>query len=178
MLFKIHRFKQIDSTNEEAFRRAREGASSGSVFIADYQTQGRGKWGRRWVSPKGKDLLFSLLFYPRLKALRAPGLTQVACRSVAKVLEKKFGLQPAFKRPNDLLVEGRKICGVLVEAKGRVNGDLESLVVGVGLNVNSKAQELVPGATSLREVTGRRQSRPLLFKALLNQLGKDLECCF
>lgn len=172
--FRIYRFKRIDSTNRAAFRYADEGAPPGSVFVAEYQTQGRGKWGRHWVSPAGKDLLFSILLCPRWKASRASGVTQIACRSVAKVLEKRFKLHPTFKRPNDILIQGRKVCGLLVESKGRPNGDLDSLVIGVGINVNSQADELVPGATSLLEETGREHSRRLLLRSLTVQLKKDL----
>jgi BirA family biotin operon repressor/biotin-[acetyl-CoA-carboxylase] ligase len=143
--------------------------------VAEHQTQGRGKWGRQWSSPPGKNLLFSLLLYPRLKASHAPLLTQIACRSVAKVLERKFKLQPTFKRPNDVLIRGKKICGVLIEAQGRANGDLESLVIGIGLNVNASPEELVPGATSIREETGRKQARQALLGALLRQLARDLK---
>jgi len=102
-------------------------------------------------------------------------MTQLACRSVARVLEKDLGLPVAFKRPNDLLVKGRKICGVLVEARGRTNGELENLVIGVGLNVNSSPKELVRGATSVRGETGRKQSRAALLKSILNQLKRDLD---
>lgn len=174
--FKIYRFKEIDSTNAAAFRYAQKGGTEGAVFVADYQTQGRGKWGRKWISPPGKNLLFSLLLRPHFKALHAPWVTQLACRSVAKVLKRKFGLHATFKKPNDVLVRGRKICGILVEAQGRSNGHLESLVVGIGLNVNSAPpRELIQSeATSLSRETGRRQSRSLLLKALLAQLKRDL----
>ena len=172
---KIYRFKRIDSTNNAAFRYAERGVPSGSVFVADYQTQGKGKWGRKWLSPRGKNLLFSVLLRPHFKAPQAPGVTQVACRSVAKVLKKKFGLQPTFKRPNDVLVKDRKICGVLVEAKGRSNGDLESLVVGIGLNVNASPRNPVLEATSLWEETGKKQSISVLLKALLTELNRDLK---
>ena len=90
------------------------------------------------------------------------------------MLEKRFGLEPAFKRPNDVLVEGKKICGVLVEAKGLSNGELESLVIGIGLNVNASSREMVPGATSLMEETGRKQPRSAILGALLTQLNRDL----
>lgn len=86
-----------------------------------------------------------------------------------------FKLYPTFKRPNDVLVNGKKICGVLVEAKGQANGAIEKLVVGVGLNVNSSAKELVPNATSLVQETGRRQRRTDLLKALLAQFEHDLK---
>ncbi|MBI4115301.1 MAG: biotin--[acetyl-CoA-carboxylase] ligase [Candidatus Omnitrophica bacterium] len=171
----IHRFKQIDSTNTVAFRYAAGGAPSGSVFVADYQTKGRGKWGRKWISPRGKNLLFSILLRPNFKASHAPWITQIACRSVAKVLGKRYDLTTSFKRPNDVLVNGKKICGVLVEAKGRTDGHIESLVIGIGLNVNTKGEEVFPGATSIYEEYGKRVSREALLKELLQQIAKDLK---
>ena len=171
---KIYRFKRIDSTNRAAFRYAEKGASSGSVFVADYQTKGRGKWGRSWVSPPGKNILFSILLRPKVSASQSAMVTQIACRSVAKILQEKIKLKTTFKRPNDILVGGRKICGVLVESKGRSSGELESLVVGVGLNVNSKPEELVSGATSILAETGKKHSRPQLLENLLLQFRKDL----
>lgn len=175
-MLKIFRFKKVDSTNSAAFRYAeKEEAPSGSVFVADYQTDGRGKWGRKWESPQGKNLLFSILKRPKLTAAQAPLLTQTVCRSVAKVLKEKYDLPLTFKRPNDLLVRGKKICGVLIEAKGRANGHLEALAIGVGLNVNATAKELVPGATSLLEETGKKQSRLTLLDDLLVRLNSDLK---
>ena len=172
---RIYRFKQTDSTNSAAFRFAGKGARAGSVFVTEYQTKGRGKWGRHWVSPRGKNLLFSLLLRPEVKAMEAPLVTQIACRSVARVLRERCRLHPTLKRPNDVLIDGKKVCGVLVEAKGRTSGKIESLVVGIGLNVNSRAGDLVPGATSLAEATGKKLSRTRLLKALLTRLRKDLE---
>lgn len=173
--FRIHRFKQIDSTSDAIFRLAKRGAPSGTVVVADYQTRGHGKWGRHWISPRGKNLLFSVLIHPEIKAVRAPLITQIACRSVSKVLARKAGLPSAFKRPNDVMVRGRKICGVLVEAQSRMNGDLERVVIGIGLNVNARSEELVPGATSVVEETGCLHSKAELLKALLSQLKRDLK---
>ena len=94
---------------------------------------------------------------------------------MAKILEKKLKLKTTFKRPNDILVGKRKICGVLVEAKGYSNGELESVVIGVGLNVNSAPKELVPGATSILAEMGKKYSRKKLLTSLLDQLEKDLK---
>lgn len=173
--YKVRRLKRVDSTSLAAFRRAERGAPSGTVIVADYQTRGHGKFGRKWVAPRGKNLLFSVLLRPSFKAVKAPLLTQLACRTVAGVLEREFGLQTTLKRPNDVLVRGRKISGILVEAKGRSNGDLECLVIGIGLNVNARPGELVPGATSLIQETGKRQSRSELLRDLLAGLKKSLK---
>lgn len=172
--FQIHYHKQIDSTNALALREARNGIPEGSVFVADYQTHGRGKWGRTWESAPGDNLLFSLLLRPVLKASKAAAVTQISCRSVAKVLERDCGIKPAFKRPNDLLVKGKKICGVLVEAQSSAAGQVESLVIGVGLNVNSTPEAFADSATSIKYETGKKHSRKVLLAAILGQLQKDL----
>ena len=173
--FKLHHYKRIDSTSAAAFRHARQGVASGSVFTADYQTEGHGRFRRKWVSPKGANILFSILLRPKFKVNEAPWVTQIACRSVARILKKTYGLETTFKRPNDIMVKGRKICGVLVEAKSRSSGEVESLVIGVGLNVNARRGELVPGATSLWEELGRKIPRQKLLKKLLNEFKEDSE---
>src|SRR3989338_8343996 len=107
--FKIRHYPEVDSTNTLAKEFASQQAKEGLVFTADYQTAGRGKPGNQWISPKGKNLLFSVLLRPPVTPARAPHLTQIACRSVSKVLQM-HGIESTFKRPNDVMVNGRKIC--------------------------------------------------------------------
>lgn len=144
-------------------------------MVADYQTEGRGKPGRSWVSPRGKDLLVSVLLKPPIPSHRAPMLTQVFCRSVAATLKKKYGVLATFKRPNDVLVNHKKICGILAEVSSSGFKTLDHVVVGIGLNVNSKESELVPGATSLLEIMKKSVDREALLKALLRQIREDLK---
>ncbi len=174
MKFKIEKHKLVSSTNALALRQTEEGAAEGLVLVADYQEKGRGKLGRKWVSPPGKNLLFSLLIRPPIRAHRAPLLTQTACRSVAQVLKRDYGIGSTFKRPNDVMVEGKKICGVLIEASSGSNGHLHGAVIGVGLNVNADSKDLVPEAISMREITKKAHSRTKILRQLLTQLGKDL----
>ncbi len=173
MKFNIQHFAEIASTNSYVMEQARLGANEGLVIVADYQTEGRGKPGRKWISSRGKNLLFSVLLRPPLAAHEAPLLTQTVCRSVAAVL-KNHGISPAFKRPNDLMVDGKKICGVLVEASSSASGVLESVVAGIGLNVNSEKDELIPEAISMKEASGQEFSREELLEEILNQLKTDL----
>ena len=173
--FSIQRFRKASSTNTMACRRASEGASEGLVLVADYQTEGRGKPGRKWISPSGKNLLFSLLLRPPIMARQAPLLTQVACRSVASVLRRKYGIASTFKRPNDILVHGKKICGILVESSSRPSGRLESAVIGIGLNVNAGFRELIPDAISMKALKNREYNRQKLLKEMLTQLKRDLK---
>ena len=175
MKFRFLRFEEIPSTNTLASEHARRGDSEGLVIVADHQTAGRGKPGRKWISPAGKNLLFSILLRPPVRPSRAPLLTQIACRSVAKVLKVKYQMVTTFKRPNDILVDGKKICGVLVEASSGSNGTLDSAIIGIGLNVNATSEELIPEATSLREVKGKEYNREIILKSILAQLKRDMK---
>lgn len=100
-------------------------------------------------------------------------LTQIVCRTVASVL-KKNGIDSTFKRPNDVLVNGKKICGVLTEAQS-LSDRTESVILGVGLNVNSEPAELIPEATSMKIETGKDYSREAVLKDFLDQLNQDLK---
>lgn len=173
--FSIKKFRRLASTNTAAQQYAQQGAREGLVIVADYQTQGRGRLGRKWVSPPGQDLLFSILLRPPLSPSKAPLLTQLICRSVASVLKKYYGLLPAFKRPNDLLIQGKKICGVLVESQSNGSQRLDYVVIGIGLNVNSSISNRVPTAVSLKELQGKELRKELLLKRILNQIRKDLQ---
>ena len=171
--FQIQKFAELESTNTLAQKMAVEGASEGLVVVADYQTGGRGKPGREWVSLRGKNLLFSVLIRPKIAVNKAPMITQIACRSVAKVL-KAHGITPTIKKPNDVMVGGKKICGVLTESAA-TQTELHSVVIGIGLNVNAGTEELVPEATSMKAETRKTFDLNSLLDSLLEQLKKDLD---
>ncbi|MBN1688004.1 MAG: biotin--[acetyl-CoA-carboxylase] ligase [Candidatus Omnitrophica bacterium] len=173
--FKILHFPETASTNTFLRKLSDEGAKEGLVIRTDFQTAGRGKPGRPWISPRGKNLLFSLLLRPPVRANQAPILTQIACRSVVTLLEAKFNISASIKRPNDVLVNGKKICGVLTEMVTSGSGHVDSVIIGIGLNVNSPDSELPPMATSITQITGKMHSRGSLLKALLNQLRHDIK---
>ena len=166
---------EIVSTNTRALQYAREGRPEGLVISADFQTEGRGKPGNVWVSPKGKNLLFSVLLRPPLRANKAPMLTLEACQAVKIVLESGFALSAAIKKPNDVMIKGRKICGILTESLSTAGGNVEAVVIGFGLNVNASAAELPPHATSLLIETGHPVDRAPLLHLLAGQLVKSLE---
>ena len=157
MQFTIQHYPELPSTNDLAKEEARKGAAEGLVIVADHQTAGRGKLERKWISLPGKNLLFSLLIRPSLNASQAPMLTQISCRSVAQALKEKLGIESTFKQPNDILVSGKKICGILVEASTGQNQRLEWAVIGIGLNVNASPEELMNESTSLAKVLGKDQ---------------------
>ena len=144
--------------------------SEGAVALTEEQTEGRGRLGRRWLSPPGVSLLFSLLLEPPVETARLPELTLVAGQACAKAIARITGLTPEIKLPNDILVGGRKTAGILAEARdGRV-------VLGIGINVNVPAPELPraidPPATSLLLEAGREIDRVELLVELLDRLER------
>lgn len=148
----------IDSTNSRAMRVAEAGARHGTVVVADAQTSGRGRFGRRWESPPGVNIYLSLLLRPPIEPPRAPQLTLVTAVALAEAVEKGTGLAPRLKWPNDLYIGGRKAAGILAEMAA--DPDLvRHVVIGVGLNVNAQPgdfpEELRETATSLRIAAGR-----------------------
>ena len=145
-----------------------EDTPEGAVAVADEQTEGRGRLGRRWEAPAGTSLLLSLRLLPAVPDERLPELPPLAGRAVAEALEAVCGIRAEVKPPNDVLVGGRKVAGILGEAtEGRVT-------LGIGVNVNQREEELpretrLP-ATSLRIETGREIDRAELLVALLERL--------
>ena len=143
-------------------------AAEGAVVAADEQTEGRGRLGRRWDAPAGTSLLFSLLLRPAVETARWPELSVVAGRAVAEAIADVTGLVPTVKHPNDVLVDGRKVAGVLAEAsEGRV-------VLGVGVNVSQRSDELPTEVrmppTSLELETGSTVDRCELLVQILHRM--------
>lgn len=165
--------REVDSTNEWAKELAVCGACEGTVVVAETQTRGRGRLGREWFSPTG-GLWFSLILRPELHPAEAVKLTFVAGLAVAKVLREVFGLGAETKWPNDVLVNGRKICGILTETS--ITGEVvDFVVVGVGVNANLDVNKVFPeslrkAATSLENELGRKVEVEGLFRDLLERL--------
>lgn len=168
--FKRQHLPETLSTNTVALEAAKQGAGEGLVITADYQTAGRGKPGRQWLAPAGKNLLCSILLRPPLSQAQAPILTQIACRAVAKVLKEKYDIASQFKRPNDVVVGSRKICGTLVEALSSPS-KLEAVVVGIGLNVNAEPSELPEEGVSMKNITGISYSIEDILWHILDEIG-------
>jgi BirA family biotin operon repressor/biotin-[acetyl-CoA-carboxylase] ligase len=167
----VHYFRKLHSTNEEAKLLALRGANDGTLVIADEQTAGRGRLGRHWWAPPGDCLLMSLLFRPELSPAQAQRLTMIAGLSCAEAVEKETGLRPDLKWPNDLLLSGRKLAGILTELQVS-GGSLEFVVVGIGLNVNVDFRQqpdlhLRSSATGLSQAVGREVDRLSLLNRCL-----------
>lgn len=159
----------VDSTMDRARRLAEEGATDGLVVIAEEQTKGRGRFDRRWVSTPGLDLTFSVVLRPKADQLRM--VNMAATMAVQDVGTDISGRPAVIKWPNDVLVSGRKLSGILVESATSTSGELDFAVIGVGLNVNlrpSSHSEIRDVATSLSEESGGQLDRgDVLLKVLL-----------
>jgi BirA family biotin operon repressor/biotin-[acetyl-CoA-carboxylase] ligase len=167
----------VDSTNRAAGDLARQGAVEGTVIIADAQTAGRGRMGRRWESPAGDNLYFSVLLTPNVEPARVPQLALVAAVAVHEGLAECCpGITARIKWPNDILVGGRKVAGILCEASLEADR-VHRVILGIGINVNgtSIAGELRTTATTLRIAGGREVSRAALLGAVLNHLEARYE---
>ncbi|MBC7325484.1 MAG: biotin--[acetyl-CoA-carboxylase] ligase, partial [Moorella sp. (in: Bacteria)] len=169
----LYYYTEVGSTNQVAGDLAVAGASEGTTVIAEAQTAGQGRLGRTWLSPRGKGLWFSVILRPHLDPARAPQITLLASVAVAAAVQEQSGLSPGIKWPNDLLLNGRKACGILTEMAAGNEG-IEYIVLGVGINVNLEAADFSPDlwatATSLLLETGRPVDRQDLFQEILYQI--------
>ncbi len=167
---KLFVFESLDSTNACAKTLAKAGMDDGSVILAEFQTEGRGRLGRSWLSEPGKNLLFSCIIRPALSKEQSGILTFFAAVAVARALETT-ALNVECKWPNDLLLNGKKCCGILVEnSLGKEH--IEYSVIGVGVNVNQR--EFRHGglteATSIASECGKEVDRKKIFQNILREL--------
>ena len=161
-------FDAVDSTNLELIRLAKEGAPHGTLVIADSQMAGKGRMGRKWISPPGSGIWMSLLLRPEISPQSASMLTLVAALAVVEGIRGETGLNPQIKWPNDVVLEGRKICGILTEMSTEA-GAIRYVIPGIGINVNMTEfpPELTETAASLRMVLGRPLKRePLIVRVM------------
>ena len=164
----------VGSTNAEVRKLAEDGAKDGLLVVADSQTQGKGRRGRIWESPKGTNLYFSMLLKPEFEPDKASMITLVAAYSVAKVIRETTGLDAKIKWPNDIVVGKKKVCGILTEMSME-RDYIHHVVVGIGINVNEEKfpEELEEMATSLKKEKGCLVSRANLLSAILLQFEAD-----
>ncbi len=170
---RIDHFPVIDSTNVHARMIADRGAPEGTVVVAEAQLKGKGRRGRSWFSPAGEGIYVSVILRPRVAPSEAPQLVLMAAVAAAEALLAQAALPVSVKWPNDILVGGKKIAGILTEM--RLAGDrIDHVVIGMGVNVNTPAESLPPEiaaiATSLCAVTGRTFSRAGLLRTYLEKL--------
>lgn len=164
-------YPSLTSTNTMAKQEAQRGAVEGTVVIADEQTAGRGRKERVWLSPKG-GIALSIIVRPNLSYL--PSLVMVASLAVARCIEDIADLKPQIKWPNDVLINGKKVCGILIE--NDIRGErVDYAIIGIGINVNIRVvdfPEIRPIATSLSDELGREISRVKVVQNLLTHLDE------
>ena len=172
---KFHYFSEIASTNSHARELAEAGAGEGEIVIAEAQSAGRGRLGRRWASPPYANLYFSVILKPQLAPAHVPQVTLMAAVALADTVAAFVPDEPAIKWPNDILVGGKKLAGILTE----LSCDAERVhyvVLGVGVNLNYPVQmmpeEIRARATSVFELTQKTVSRESFLKRLIQALDR------
>jgi BirA family biotin operon repressor/biotin-[acetyl-CoA-carboxylase] ligase len=169
---RIYYFPQIGSTMDAARELAKKGAGEGTIVIAEVQTRGRGRLSREWLSPEG-GIYFTLVLRPKISPAYAPRVNLMAATAVAAAIKKLFGLRAELKWPNDVLIAGKKVCGILAEMDAEM--DVVNCVnVGIGINANTSIPQFEKTVTSLRDVLGRLISRKELLTALLVEIERRL----
>lgn len=165
----------IDSTNVYAKRRAEEPFKEGTVVIAEEQSEGRGRLGRHWVSPRGKGIWMSIMLKPDIRPADAPKLTIVAAYAVANALLNCCSLEARIKWPNDIIAGGKKLCGILTEMSAEAD-EIKYVVIGIGINANLGIEDFGPEvssiATSISIESGRDISRKALVASVLQEFEK------
>ncbi|HEV2224853.1 MAG TPA: biotin--[acetyl-CoA-carboxylase] ligase [Candidatus Acidoferrales bacterium] len=169
----IFHFFKVDSTNTVAMRLGDEGEPHGTVVVAEEQTSGRGRAGHSWHSEKAAGIYVSVLLRPQISPMLAPALTLVGGLAAHAAIAEGSGLLPDIRWPNDVLLKGKKVCGILTEMQAEPDR-MHFAVIGIGINVNQPKMpsELASIATSMRMETGRVHSRLDLLVRLLRHLDR------
>jgi len=171
----IRFLEEVDSTNNEIRKLGDAGAEEGTIVVAEQQTGGKGRRGREWYSPAGTGIWMSVLLRPELSPDKVSGMTLMAALSVCRAIRTVTGLETQIKWPNDLVIDGRKVCGILTEAvmSGR---ELRYVVLGIGVNVNqTEFPAELPYAYSLAMAAGRALDRKQIIDEIVVCLGEDYE---
>lgn len=175
MMERILRLDTVKSTNDVLKSLAEQGAKEGQIVIAEEQSAGKGRRGRSFSSPKGKGIYFSYLLRPEKLDASVSTLTPRAAVAVSRAIQKVSGMCPQIKWVNDLVIRGKKVCGILTEM-AMEGGKIHHVILGIGINVNQEAEdfpeELAEIATSLSIEAGRTFSRERLIEELVKELDE------
>ncbi len=173
MKYNIIRYNTIDSTNKEAKRQI-PSRQEGTVIISEEQTHGKGRLGRSWTSPKGKGIWMSIILEPEIPMDHMMGITSIGAAGVSMALDD-MDIPSKIKWPNDIVVDGKKVCGILTEVVQELNGSFYA-IMGIGINVNQDIvdfpEELHSKASSLKIIKGCEIDRELLLMNVLRRLRK------
>ena len=168
---KIYSYNEISSTNDIAHKIAVSGEGEGALVLAEYQTEGRGRLGRKWLSPRSKGVYLSVILRPNILPREISIITLFSSLVVAKTIRKEVGLSALIKWPNDVMINNKKVCGILTELNGEADR-VNFVIAGIGINVNTKKELLPEGASSLCEEKGKDIDRIGFTKSLLVNLDK------
>lgn len=168
-------YEMLDSTNSVAVKEAENGAEEGTLIIADRQSKGRGRKGSSWFSPPGVNCYFSVILRPKIGFVAATFVPVLAAVAAATAIESTTGVKTTIKWPNDILIKGKKVCGILTEARS-LGKMVDFMVIGIGINANMP-YSMIPGylrktATSLRIETGGIVRRDILISRVIIELEK------
>jgi len=167
---KVYYFLELSSTMDKARELARRGAEEGTIIIAEKQEHGRGRLNREWLSAQG-GIYFTLILRPRISPSYAPRITLMASIAVANTIRELFGLDAEVKWPNDVLLKGKKVCGILAEMDAEM--DIVNFVnLGMGINANNSIHPFEKTATSLKQSLGKEISRKDVFNSVLAEIDK------
>ena len=176
LIYQVHHCDLVDSTNRWANDLAKEGAFEGTVCVANAQTAGRGRRGRSWVSPAGESIYMSMILRPKISPEKASMLTLVMGLSVVQACRQLYDVDAQIKWPNDMVIHGKKVCGILTEMN--LDGaKIGHVIVGTGINVNQKLfeNEIQNTATSLALELGREVDREELLDVVLKTFASNYE---
>jgi BirA family biotin operon repressor/biotin-[acetyl-CoA-carboxylase] ligase len=172
----IHVFQETTSTNDIIEKFARDGVKEGVVVFAESQTKGRGRLGRKWASPSKKGLWFSILLRPDLRPHETTQLTVASATALRRAIETQTSLKPEIKWPNDILIRGKKVAGILTELNAEVDR-VKYVIIGIGVDVNLNSRDFPPElkkiATSLKIELGKTISRAELAVTILREFDAD-----
>lgn len=172
----IRVFEETTSTNDVVEKLARDNVKEGAVVFAESQTKGRGRLGRKWISPLKKGLWLSVLLRPAMRPAQVTQLTVASATALARAIRKQTGLRPNIKWPNDILIGGKKLAGILTELNAEVD-KVRYVILGMGINVNHALADFPPElrklATSVKLEKGEPQDRARLAVQILQELEVD-----
>jgi BirA family biotin operon repressor/biotin-[acetyl-CoA-carboxylase] ligase len=172
----ILRLTQVDSTNAYAAGLAKEGAREGTVIIAGMQNAGYGRMNRHWVSPKG-GLWLSIILRPNIAPKDAPVLTLMGACAVVKTLKSTLGLDAKIKWPNDVLISGKKVCGILTEMRTLENG-IDFVILGLGINANFQVTEIPKDMRNTATTLTAECGEDISVGEVLRSLIVDIDCLY
>ncbi|WP_027417521.1 biotin--[acetyl-CoA-carboxylase] ligase [Aneurinibacillus terranovensis] len=169
----VHHFAVVDSTQNKCQDLAKQGAPEGTLVVADQQIGGKGRLGRVWYSPAGKNISMSLLLRPTLELQECPQITLLAAVAIVETMRDICGVEASIKWPNDILVNGKKVCGILTELNAEAER-INWLIIGMGINVNTLEEDFPPEileiATSLAIEKKRQFRRAEIIQGILKRL--------